>query len=259
MERVLTAKEATIQTVQVEIQALKVGKKQVTMGLFRQLPLKDLIDARHITLAGVPWGYVQYWWDADGVRPEDYRRGKRLHVVWQEGNELHRSPCYEEPPAWIHQWYRKQRLPLMRKAFLLWLSILPTLKDVQIPERRAPVFSDPPAITIRGLPLEVELSRGEIAQLKHYCQWRDYEGESAWEKQQQTMAQNSFQQMLDEEVNEDRADLGPRDDGGSLSPELLSIMLQSIEASRVNEHGYHQRWAKQWQALCQLPQLFIAV
>ena len=126
MDRILTAKEATIQTVQVEIQALKVGKKQVTMGLFRQLPLKELIDPRTLKLAGVPWGYVHYWWDGDGT--EARLRCKRLHVVWQEGNALQRSPCYEDPPAWVAKWFQKQQLPLMRQAFLLWLDSLPTLR-----------------------------------------------------------------------------------------------------------------------------------
>ena len=108
MERILTAKEATIQTVQVEIQTLKVGK-QVTMGLFRQLPLKELVDPRTLKLAGVPWGYVHYWWDGDGA--EARLRGKMLHVVWQEGNALQRSPCYEDPPAGSQSGFRSSTSP----------------------------------------------------------------------------------------------------------------------------------------------------
>ena len=62
-QRILTTHEATVQTVQVEIQVLKVGKKQVTMGLFRQLPREVLLDPDTLQLRGVPWGHVQYWWE----------------------------------------------------------------------------------------------------------------------------------------------------------------------------------------------------
>ena len=53
----ITTKEATIDTVQVEIQTLRVNNKQVTMGLFRQLPLASLLDHRDIRLRGLPWGW----------------------------------------------------------------------------------------------------------------------------------------------------------------------------------------------------------
>ena len=56
--KVLTAHEATISTAQVEIQTLRVGKKQVTMGMFRQIPYEPLIDLDTMTLRGVPWGHA---------------------------------------------------------------------------------------------------------------------------------------------------------------------------------------------------------
>jgi hypothetical protein len=67
---VLTAHEAIIQTASVEIQTLRVGKKQVTMGMFRQLPYKHLIDWSALVAVcrgfpvgiaydGTPWGGIR--------------------------------------------------------------------------------------------------------------------------------------------------------------------------------------------------------
>src|SRR5437660_7947858 len=88
--------EAKIQTVQVAIQALKVGPKQVTMGMFRQLQFAALVDPRTVQLHGVPWGHVNYWWDGDGRSP--VLHDNELHVVWQDGDSLRRGIVYEEPP-----------------------------------------------------------------------------------------------------------------------------------------------------------------
>ena len=242
MQRVLTVHEATVQTVQVEIKVLKVGKKQVTMGLFRQLPLKELVDPRTLKLAGVPWGYVHYWWDGDGV---EMHTGKRLHVVWQEGNELHRSPCYEHPPQWVINWFQKQQLPVMRKTFLLLLKTLNTISDVQIPHRNSATFDHTRSMTIAGHTLLLDFTLDEVKQLQRYCHWRDNADESsAYAKAQQAGAQDYFQQMLKDENLEDA---------------VLSEVVGSLDALRQREHDYTQKWAKQWQTLTQLPQLFIAV
>ena len=44
MPPVITAHAATIQTATVEIQVMRIGKKQVTMGMFRQLPYRTFVD-----------------------------------------------------------------------------------------------------------------------------------------------------------------------------------------------------------------------
>jgi hypothetical protein len=77
--KTLTTHEATIQTAQVAIQVLRVGKKQVTMGMFRQLPHKplvdwwDMVDAAErgwweeespLRIQGRPWGPGNDWWAA---------------------------------------------------------------------------------------------------------------------------------------------------------------------------------------------------
>jgi hypothetical protein len=75
----LAAHEAIIQTASVNIQTLRVGKKQVTIGLFRQLPYGELIEWNMLgavcggfpvatVYAGTPWGHVNYWWDGHHPR-----------------------------------------------------------------------------------------------------------------------------------------------------------------------------------------------
>lgn len=81
----LTTENATITTVAVTIQALKIGTKQVTQSVFKQLPEEPLI-AQDGTLNGVPWGRVN--WHPD--KCEGSRR-RHLHIVWQRGTELLRS------------------------------------------------------------------------------------------------------------------------------------------------------------------------
>jgi hypothetical protein len=122
---VLTAQTATIQTAQVSIQVLRVGTKQVTMGMFRQLPLKPLVDwcafleaeeqgrwevRAPLQHAGTPWGHVNYWW-AENDRENshylteagalEYGHGPRLHLVWQDEEGLYRDIVYYSLPRWI--------------------------------------------------------------------------------------------------------------------------------------------------------------
>ena len=135
MPRVITAHVATIQTATVEIQTMKVGKKQVTMGMFRQLPYRQIIDPSALEwfarlgplddeqyfsflLHGQPWGHVNYWWY--GADTEDYFyahrghiyypnaipcHGEKRHVVWQSVDEepstLYRSIVCEQPASFF--------------------------------------------------------------------------------------------------------------------------------------------------------------
>lgn len=85
MPKQLTTQNATITTVAVEVKALTIGGKQVTLSVFRQLQEEALISSEG-TLNGVPWGYVNYHPDRCG----DDRR-THWHVVWQHGEELRRA------------------------------------------------------------------------------------------------------------------------------------------------------------------------
>lgn len=87
----LTTENATITTAAVTIQALKIGTKQVTQSVFKQLPEEPLVCGAG-TLNGVPWGRVN-WHPA---RCEESRR-RHLHIVWQRGAELLRSRVNDIP------------------------------------------------------------------------------------------------------------------------------------------------------------------
>lgn len=87
MPKQLTTQNASITTVAVEVKALTISGKQVTLSVFRQLPEEPLL-ADDCTLNGLPWGVVNYHPDkcADAA---DHR-----HVVWQRDDQLLRSAIY---------------------------------------------------------------------------------------------------------------------------------------------------------------------
>src|SRR5262245_11106481 len=90
MPAILKVQEAKVQTAQITIKALKVGAKQVTMGLFRQLPYKQILDPETVELRGLPWGHVEYFWESCGYDQEEGSHGPKRHIVWQLDDVLYR-------------------------------------------------------------------------------------------------------------------------------------------------------------------------
>lgn len=82
--RTITAHEATIKTASVDVKALTISGRQVTLSVFRQLINSPLIDEQTGKFNGNPWGTVNYFWG--DCSPSDH-----YHVVWQEGNEIRRT------------------------------------------------------------------------------------------------------------------------------------------------------------------------
>lgn len=78
--RVLSTKNAGIKTVQVNIKALVVGNKQVTISMFKQFPRETIFKNENIdgelkpTIKGEPWGVIIH----------DYQEW----LLWQDGNIL---------------------------------------------------------------------------------------------------------------------------------------------------------------------------
>lgn len=83
MGKVLTAHNAVVKTAAVEVKALTIEEKQVTLAVFRQLKVRQLVDPDSLQLRGVPWGIVNYF--PPPCSPD------HLHVVWQDGSELLRA------------------------------------------------------------------------------------------------------------------------------------------------------------------------
>jgi hypothetical protein len=82
----LEANGVSISTATVTIKALTVGKKQMTMGVFRQLEPCIFVDETNLTLNGEAWGWVNYHWGDLAHRTK--------HFLVQQGEVLRRSPFW---------------------------------------------------------------------------------------------------------------------------------------------------------------------
>ena len=67
----------------VTLKALMVDKRQMTMGVFRQLDRGDWLDHETGLERGILWGRVNYFW---GDCKKDH-----LHIVWQQGDKILRD------------------------------------------------------------------------------------------------------------------------------------------------------------------------
>src|SRR5262245_11266360 len=87
MVKVISTREAQITTVAIEVKAIKVGAKQVTLSMFRQLHKEQIIQASYDgrTLKGVPWGRVNCCPGDCGIS------WGHDHIVWQCGGEPRRG------------------------------------------------------------------------------------------------------------------------------------------------------------------------
>jgi hypothetical protein len=108
--------EAVIRTATIEIKTLSVSKRQVTMGLFRQLQQEELIDPETMEFRGVPWGRVNYFWNGSGGSEGD------LHIVWQKDTELRRAVVTKHLPYHLRTSYDRD----IRLAE--YLSLLPNIE-----------------------------------------------------------------------------------------------------------------------------------
>lgn len=105
----ISVSEAQIRTAQVEVKALTISGRQVTMALFRQLETEPLINP-DCSLAGIPWGWVNYF-------PPPCQ-ADHLHIVWQKGEELRRA-CVREniPRTWIEEHLKRRKLAAWRVMY----------------------------------------------------------------------------------------------------------------------------------------------
>jgi hypothetical protein len=84
----LEAARASITTASVSIKTLRVDNRQLTQSVFRQLPVRELIDWRNLELLGTVWGWVNYTPAGEDARPTQF--------VTQFGALLARTP------VWLH-------------------------------------------------------------------------------------------------------------------------------------------------------------
>ena len=81
---VISIENAQIKSASIEIKALTVNGRQLTLSTFRQIPEENLIDCEKMALNGVPWGIINYFWKDNGSEHTHW------HIIWQKGKELKR-------------------------------------------------------------------------------------------------------------------------------------------------------------------------
>lgn len=81
--KLINIEDAKLQTLSVEIKAMTVNGKQMTLSTFRQLPERNIFAVDYKLDGGVPWGLVRYHWG------DQSRSG--FHVVWQLDSVLFRA------------------------------------------------------------------------------------------------------------------------------------------------------------------------
>jgi len=91
-QKLVNVDEVSVSTLSVEIKTVSVGRRQMSMALFRQLPREPLIDDDDddLRLNGMPWGRVNYHWDGC-FHPVDDESHVHVHVLWQRDNVLFQS------------------------------------------------------------------------------------------------------------------------------------------------------------------------
>ncbi len=88
----ILAERAELLTATVEVKVLRIGGKQMTQSVFRQLQDECLFDDETLALRGDPWGWVNFHPD-----PECKEGFDHFHVVWQRGSELRRCSIPTNP------------------------------------------------------------------------------------------------------------------------------------------------------------------
>jgi hypothetical protein len=107
--RPLTTEEVTIQTATIEVRTLMLGKRQVTLSVFRQLVREQIVEPETLALRGEAWGLINYF---PGACLHDFDEtssggpkflGEHLHVVWQRDGLLRRACVGPDGPLPLYR------------------------------------------------------------------------------------------------------------------------------------------------------------
>jgi hypothetical protein len=243
MPTTLRIHEATVQTMQVEIQVLKVGKKQVTMGMFRQLPAAPLLSGEELSLRGVPWGHVNYWWDGDGSRNND---DARLHIIWQQDTGLYRSVIHRRPSPQTRRRFQSLLDDVMKDLFL-WLAGGAAVRVVSYVDGQLTVEWQGLRWCVSAVHPDIHTAH-QMVRLTNEAAQRLGQGATTaaddWWMQRYGEVQEKYLKLLEHRGLHIVTDAD------------LLAQRAAVEERRVT---YEQRWEQQWQTLQALPQLYIAI
>jgi len=255
MTKTITAHEATVKTATVDVKALTISGRQVTLSVFRQLKDEPILDEDTVMFRGVPWGMVNYFW-GDCAKASEH-----LHIVWQKGDELRRG-CVFPNPGYASGWNsRKQRVD--RVGEFLIFALVATHAD--------------------AAPIEVGDSRygGKDLSVWGHDRWVSWPMRSTstgYDQVRKLLAlsderhhryrtiDNEYRRETDEEMEsrvsqkyeEEALELWDiiRQRCGTTS---LETIQQALNDDVKKLADFEQRWRDQYNALASLDHLFIAV
>jgi hypothetical protein len=254
--RRISTHEATVKTAAVYVKALMIEKHQVTLAVFRQLRNENLVDEDTAELHGPAWGTVNYHPSSWSCLAED----QHLHVVWQQGGELRRATVPRDCPT-DHK-YAKEISDLadaMQVSAEIWVVVslaagkTLSCKDGDDGDLVVDVTVDvggkatlvPVEIPSDSLYTRVEVGSGFEDRYLRRAARAVLQGDPA-----------SYRQDLEEAAEKicgQRADPATREMG------VLESLLRDRNQVEENRLASAGAWAKQYAALEQLDQLFIAV
>ncbi|MFF4839271.1 hypothetical protein ACFY2G_04310 [Streptomyces collinus] len=254
----LTTETATITTATIQIQTLTIGRKQVTLAVFRQLREEPLI-AEDGTLNGAPWGTVNYHPDKCATD-----HPKHWHIVWQRGDELLRTRVYEKPSfdlSWATDWAPEGTQvfwPDVAGAYVeMWVrewlhgrtNGTPLVQSVRSPGS----YSDERTLQYPGLTVGVDVSRlaieaAEAKDALNTAEERTGRDPSDW-----------YQRALQRAQEKARATLAELDQVVDSWGTSLDELKSDLDAAVAAEMARRERHRDTRAALAKLPQLFIAV
>lgn len=122
----VNSRQVSVETPTVDVQVIRLDKKQMTMSVFRQLD-EELVFLADGGLRGRVWGRVNYKWK-DSLASTEY------YVVWQDGEFLKRSPVSRQESVGIDRYvWDRENLPKLPHGTL---ERNPMMVPLQMGKRR---------------------------------------------------------------------------------------------------------------------------
>lgn len=237
----LETADASVTTATVTIKALQVGRKQMTISVFRQLPESPLIDEEKVELLGQPWGYVNYRWGDQ----------KGTHFIFQKGSRLYRN-CFlvrdsgnfadgDHPSGFSTHLAEAEKIVRLYVYSNVIKGDIPDWYDPY--NHRSEYNLKWERRGFEGCTFKLKANKDlEFVMDAYKSRWFDHESENA--KEHLEMAKQNLIKEIEKEC------------GGNVSLRVIDMVLDEMGASLVE---YRSRWDKLMEKLRAVDQLYIAV
>jgi len=226
--------EATIRTATVGIKALTVSGRQVTLALFRQLKRESLVEFPSCACRGMPWGTVNYHTAQCMSRTHE-------HVVWQLGEELRQDAVpFDENAPYLKRYDDSYRA-VARLRVLFW-----ALGGGKVTETSRGYY-DAPLWHANGWDVPGTTTRINFSEIAHGLD--EHNKHRDWYKSAVQEARRELDAQLQLIPTTWRDTVCLSDDAAREVYATIAEQQQTLTRA----------WAERWQAIKELPQLFIAV